>query len=500
MSRETRDPMKRRWHYPLWTKVCGWLVLHLVILALAFMAFVRWQLHLGLDSLLSGAAGERLSAFGDEAVERFQEGTPRQWSEMLDQLAREHGVQATIFPYGGQEDVQREIPQNVIERARAILPPLRGRPPHGGPPPPGPPWQEGLNDSHLQERPARKSRPLFLMHGDDDAYWAGVLLDFPKPMRAPRPPMLLMVSSSSLEGSGLFFDIKPWLWGGLAVLGLSVVIWMPFVWSISRYLRILRDASNDVAAGRFQLSLPRRRDELGQLGQSFEAMSARLDHLIGGQKQFLRDAAHELCAPLARMRTALSILEQKSLEKAPSLVQALESDAAELATLVEEILSFSRVGSVVPAWQEIDLRTYLHDFLQRYGEELHAEIDLPESIPLLIDPKLLTRALSNLIRNAQLHAPSEHAIEVMAGMRGDEVILSVMDRGSGVPEEELSRIFEPFHRLDPARGRETGGTGLGLAIVRTCVESCGGEVSASNRSGGGLCVTIRIPVSRQIAP
>lgn len=488
--------MTRNWHFPLLIKVCGWLVLHLIILALAFTAFVRWQLHLGLDSLLSGAAGDRLSSFGDEAVTRMKVVAPSAWQELLDQLAAEHRVEARILPQQARGSAEETIPANVWERSRALLPPPRGGPPHEGPPRPAPPWEDDQGNAEEDSLPVQKSRPLFLMRGDDDAYWAGIFLELPHRARAPRRPLLLLVSSPSLDGAGMFFDFKPWLWGGLAVLGLSVVVWVPFVWSISRYLKTLRAAAHDIAAGKFQLSLPQRRDELGQLGKSLEAMASRLDLLIGGQKRFLRDAAHELCAPLARMRTALSIVEQSADPADPELLRSLDADAAELAMLVEEILSFSRVGSTRPVWQEINLTEFLRDLMARHGSLLEGNLNVPPSLTLMTDPKLLTRALSNLIRNAQLHAGAEMPIELDAQLKGHEIELRIMDRGPGVPESELKRIFEPFHRLDPARGRETGGTGLGLAIVRTCVESCGGEVSASNRAGGGLCVTLRWPISR----
>jgi two-component system sensor histidine kinase CpxA len=79
-----------------------------------------------------------------------------------------------------------------------------------------------------------------------------------------------------------------------------------------------------------------------------------------------------------------------------------------------------------------------------------------------------------------------------AELRDQMIHLTVSDNGPGVPDEELSRIFAPFYRLDPARGRETGGTGLGLAIVRTCIEACGGEVSASLAPEGGLRIHLKL--------
>jgi two-component system sensor histidine kinase CpxA len=108
------------------------------------------------------------------------------------------------------------------------------------------------------------------------------------------------------------------------------------------------------------------------------------------------------------------------------------------------------------------------------------------------DRDLLVRAIANLLRNAIRYAASAGPITITAMPQGREVLLTVADQGPGVPEEELPRIFDAFYRTDPARTRETGGTGLGLAIVKTCIESCGGTVSARNRQPHGLEVTVTL--------
>ena len=109
---------------------------------------------------------------------------------------------------------------------------------------------------------------------------------------------------------------------------------------------------------------------------------------------------------------------------------------------------------------------------------------------------MLGRAIGNLVRNAAVHAGPAPESRIEAEESAHDVSIHVTDNGPGVPADELARMFEPFHRLDPARGRETGGTGLGLAIVRTAVEACGGEVTATLPAAGGLRVTLRLPKSR----
>lgn len=487
--------MKGRIHFPLMAKVFGWLLLHLLFLVMAFTTFVRWQLHLGLDSLLSGSAGDRLSAFADHAAARISQTNPAQWNDAIAPLARQKKVQAYIFEPENAGAATSTVPPNVIQKIRDSLPPPpRGRPPRMRPRPMnGNELEEILRDPDIEEERNRRSRPVFLIKGSDQNYWAGVSMVVPPRGPSPDRHVLLLIKAASLDGSGMFFDIKPWLWGGAGVLVLSLAIWAPFVWRISHYLRRLSSAADQIAAGRFLIEIPSRRDELGLLGQSIESMALRLDHLIAGQKRFLGDAAHEFCAPLARIRAALGILENKLALSSPDLLQSIESDTAELASLVEEILSFARAGNSQPCIQQVFVKDLIHEVIQRECPTMSCRVDIPEQLSVAADVKLLRRAMSNLIRNTMVHAGIHAEIIFQTEERNSLVLLHVTDTGPGVPVKELSRIFEPFHRLDPARGRETGGTGLGLAIVRTCIEACGGEVSAQLSSEGGLQVRIKLP-------
>ena len=109
------------------------------------------------------------------------------------------------------------------------------------------------------------------------------------------------------------------------------------------------------------------------------------------------------------------------------------------------------------------------------------------------------RALSNLVRNAVRYGSGAGPITVRGEQAANGVVaVRVADTGPGVPEEELPKIFDAFYRVDTSRTRETGGVGLGLSIVKTCVETCGGTVTAHNQPGGGLEVTIYLPVSTTV--
>lgn len=494
--------MKKRPNIPLLAKVLGWLVLHLVILALAFVGFVGWQLGLGLDSLLSGSAGERLRTFGDATREEMLGLPRREWNDAIQPLAREKNVRAMIFDFGNPENFPLPVPTNVLKRVKTALapqphpgPPAR-RPPPGSfedhPPPDGRPRQGRANLSPDNRRPP--VRPVFLVRGEGgDGYWAGVHLSVPGPLGQMPRHELLLIRADRLDGSGMFFDFKPWLWGGLAVLGMSLVFWTPFVWGLTRYIRQLTTATDSIAAGQFDVSLPSRgNDELGNLGDAIKTMAGRLDHFVSGQKRFLGDAAHELCAPLARLRTGLGILEMRLGQADQAALASIESDAQELATLVEEILAFSRTTNRAPRSQPILLEPLVREIANREGGAKAVEIRIPPGLMIVADPTLLGRALGNLIRNARVHAGPEAKITIDAVDAPDSIEIQVADDGPGVPPEELPRLFEPFYRPDRSRSRDTGGSGLGLAIVRSAVEACGGEAVASIPPAGGFMVALRL--------
>jgi len=510
--------MRSRLHASLLVKVLGWLLMHMLVLLVAFVGFVAWQLGLGLDSLLSGAAGERLRAFGDAAQAVMIDKAPGEWNRALLPLASAKNVVAAIWDPAFPKQFPMTIPANVIRRANTALPPgpeqapaarrgpplgrFDGPPDENGPPevrnPPRlnnpPPTDQAAKDLLDRTPPARA---LFLLRGEGgDGYWAGVHLSFPGHFWQPMHHHLLLIRAAQLDGSGMFFDVKPWLWGGLSVLALSLAFWTPFILGITRYLHRLTVATEGIAAGNFEVSLPPRgHDELAGLGHAIQSMAARLDLLISGQKRFLGDASHELCAPLARLRTGVGILEMKLGENHQANLAAIDAEAAELAKLIDEILAFSRAKNRPAKLQSILLGQFVREVAAREVASLNLNFEIPPQLHVTADPALLARAIGNVLRNSAIHAgPSAH-ISISATSTPDAATLTIADNGPGVPPEELPRLFEPFYRPDRSRSRDTGGSGLGLAIVRTAIEACDGAASAFLPADGGFAVSLTIPVS-----
>jgi two-component system sensor histidine kinase CpxA len=190
---------------------------------------------------------------------------------------------------------------------------------------------------------------------------------------------------------------------------------------------------------------------------------------------------------------ALGILEQRVEERQRSYVDDLRSEAQEMSQLVNELLSFSKAGLKPDEIKKVPvglLEVVRRVTAREASEMVRIEMDVPQSLQAMAEPELLARALGNVLRNAIRYAAAAGPVTIAARAENDLVVLSVADCGPGVPAECLSKLFDPFYRVDNSRTRQTGGIGLGLTIVRTCMEACGGRVTARNRETGGLEINL----------
>jgi two-component system sensor histidine kinase CpxA len=189
----------------------------------------------------------------------------------------------------------------------------------------------------------------------------------------------------------------------------------------------------------------------------------------------------------------LGIMEQRAGAGQLEHAKSASAKAEQIAELVNELLAFSRASFGAQAVQRepVGVRQAVEEAVSKEGTE-GVKINIHESLAVLADGTLLVRALGNLLRNAVRHGGSG-PITVTASHENGRVAIRVADSGPGVPEAELSKLFDAFYRVDSSRARETGGVGLGLTIVKTCVESCEGTVIARNRQPHGLEVTLELP-------
>jgi signal transduction histidine kinase len=494
--------MPRR--FPLSAKILLLFLLNLALLAVMFWVLFPAQFRTGPDWLLPSDACDRIEAQSDIILGELAQQPRTKWSETLHRFDSGYHDKVRFLAFDGRgEPLAGEPTELPAEIRRHLLGPPG---PHGPGPHDGPPPDEGLEKLHFgeaRENPPpghpREPRPKIMSHTKNPSrYWVIVrsMLAGPNPGR-PSPLNLVLVSDT-LGAGGLFFAVGPWITIGLSAVAVSALLWFPLLRGINRSIAQMTQATRQIAEGRFETRVAEgRRDELGELGRSVNQMAARLAGLVAGQKRFLGDVAHELCSPLAKLRVSLGILDQRTGDEHKDYVAKAEDEAAHIAGLVNELLSFSKASLAAPAapLRPVNVRQAVDRAVHREAPG-HAQVklEIPGELVVKADAELLTRALSNLLRNAVRYAGEAGPITVGAQREQDQVKITVADRGPGIPAADLPRIFDPFYRADASRDRETGGVGLGLAIVKTCIESCGGAVACRNLEPAGLEVAIRLQV------
>lgn len=291
----------------------------------------------------------------------------------------------------------------------------------------------------------------------------------------------------------------------LLVLGI-VVSSAVIAWLFNRPLRKLKSVTREFAEGSMDSRVPdsvaKRKDIIGELGCEFNHMAGKIEDLLDSHKRLLRDISHELRTPLARMQVALSLLEQRSQQAPGREQQRIQLEIDKLDILIGQIITLSRLdsGEQHLVESEINLTDLLNELLldvRFEHSETHKKISYqgPKTLTIRGDYYRMQSALENVLRNAMNYTGDNTTVLVEATISNQQIcIISVKDRGPGVPNAELDKIFDAFYRSEESRGEYTGGTGIGLAISRRVVELHGGNIQARNRESGGLHIIITLPV------
>jgi two-component system sensor histidine kinase MprB len=238
-----------------------------------------------------------------------------------------------------------------------------------------------------------------------------------------------------------------------------------------------------------------RRDELGRLARSFNAMLAALDESARNQRRLIADASHELRTPVTSLRTNIEYLQRAPDLAEPErarLIGDVVGQLEGLSSLVSDLIELAREDEPVSAeaLEEVRFDILVSEAIERvrlYAPQARFESELEETLVSAV-PARLGRAVNNLLDNAVKYAGTEQPIEV----RLKDGELEVRDHGPGIEPDELEHVFDRFFR--GSRSRSLPGSGLGLAIVRQVAERHGGSVRASAAPGGGLVVALALPV------
>ncbi len=270
-------------------------------------------------------------------------------------------------------------------------------------------------------------------------------------------------------------------------LGFVLAIWL---YLLNRKVGALNTAARRLADGDLTARAPTETNQqVGQLNQSFNLMAERIEKLLQSHKQLSNAIAHELRSPIFRLQCQLDMLaNSQESTKRDKYIQGIDEDIQELSNLVEELLQHARMENSQYRLQrkEQNLIVWLAELIEHLQMESELIVRFSHSSAkcrFSFDEGLLQRAIQNLIRNAFVFAKAN--IEVTLLVDKHYIELYIDDDGPGIPEEERETVFQPFHRLDAARGREVGGYGLGLAIARQAVELHGGKLCVDASPAGG---------------
>jgi signal transduction histidine kinase len=225
--------------------------------------------------------------------------------------------------------------------------------------------------------------------------------------------------------------------------------------------------------------------ETRQASHAFNTMQARLRSLIENRTRMLAAISHDLRTPLTLLRLRAENVED------PQERDKMLGTIAEMDSMVSETLQFARDEATTEVRRPTDIAALVQSIVDDMADA-GLPVKMQPAGPIVYDcrPDALKRAIRNLLDNAVKYGTAA-SVAIQTTPKTIEIIIE--DEGPGISEQELSRVFDPFYRLEGSRSRETGGVGLGLAIAQSTVQAHRGELVLSNRSTGGLCARIALP-------
>lgn len=292
-------------------------------------------------------------------------------------------------------------------------------------------------------------------------------------------------------------------WGGV-LLGAALLIGLVAAWWLSRQLGALRRYADAVTAGE-RASLPDSAGEFGDLGRALETMRARLE---GKQyvEQYVHALTHELKSPLAAIRGSAELLDgEPGATPMPEpdrarFVATIRAQSGRMAEMIDKLLALASVEhrQRIEQPQRILLREVVEDAAERVAtrfEQRGLRLEIIEDGTALAvsgDAFLLRQSIVNLLENAADFAPAGSVVEMRVARDGDEAFVEIRDRGPGVPDYALDRVFERFYSLARPEGASRS-SGLGLCFVAEAMELHGGRATLANHADGGAVATLHLP-------
>ena len=274
----------------------------------------------------------------------------------------------------------------------------------------------------------------------------------------------------------------------IAMAAMSVIVVLASIWAVRRVtapLGIVIQAADRLGRDVSAPPIPEAgSQEMRRAAHAFNDMQARLRRLVENRTHMLAALSHDLRTPLTLLR-----LRAEGLTEGEERDRML-STIGELDAMIDATLKFARDEAATEPWRRTDVTALLASIVDDMADAgLPVTMEPAEPVVIECRPGGLRRAVTNLLDNAVKYGGSGR-VELLASP--DSVRIVIDDEGPGIPDAELQRVFEPFYRLEPSRGRDTGGTGLGLAIAQSIAQAHNGEITLANKPTGGLRAVISL--------
>ncbi len=412
-------------------------------------------------------ARQAVAEYGREAIRAFEHEGIEDVDKFANRLLEKSGIHLLLFDNHGRPLTNRRVPRRMQHMAQRAM-------------------QTG--EVVFPRMGARNGLASAVRGASGETYFVAISL----PERPPSKDLFKGVTHGFLG------------WRLLILLAITAVVCYVLARSLTAPIGRLRRATRKFADGDLSTRIGdqvRGKNELAGLAHDFDEMAGEIEDLVSAQKNLLRDISHELRSPLARMVIALELVRQQEDPVAKNKALArIELEAERMNVMIGQLLNLTRLESGVSdvPFQTFDLRNLLANLVEDANYEAETRqckvvYNAPETVIYYGSKELLAQALENVIRNAVKYTADNSVVSVELVAGAENLMIRVADQGSGVPDEALARLFEPFYRVADARDRQSGGTGIGLAIAERAAKLHSGTVLARNLPTGGLLIEITLP-------
>lgn len=297
---------------------------------------------------------------------------------------------------------------------------------------------------------------------------------------------------------GLRLGVPVWVRPVVAV-AISLAMIQVLARGMTSPLREMARAASAMAAGDYDRRVTATsRDEVGDLARAFNSMAAELAETDRQRRELIANVSHELRTPLSALQATLENLVDGVAPADDTTLTAMLAQTQRLSRLVAQLLDLSRLEAGMAPLQLAPVA--VADVIDDVAAEARLshrsttiDVDAPDDLHVEGDAERLHQVVANLVDNAARYGPADQPVAITARVSGDDVVVAVADGGPGIPDVELNRVFERFHRTDGARSADAGGTGLGLAIAQWIVDLHGGAIHAQHNTPTGCRMVVTLP-------